>query len=110
MASSSLKILYPDQTDILLSAILSIVSDPIGNLTQGTTGALTILNQAMKVAMSFREEPLMIWGGVARAKAVKKKLNGYSPRKKKLKKNSTAGWPGKKISPRSLCPSAPPDN
>ncbi len=44
---------------------------------------------------SIREEPLMIWGG-ARAKAGKKKLNGYSPRKKKTKlknpeekKNST---------------------
>ena len=43
----------------------------------------------------------MIWGG-ARAKAVKKKLNGYSPRKKKTqlnnpeeKKNSTQ-QPGRK--------------
>ena len=49
----------------------------------------------------------MIWGG-ARAKAGKKKLNGYSPGKKnstqqpgrkpasfRRKKNSSAGWPGK---------------
>ncbi len=40
----------------------------------------------MKSGVSFRqiwEEPLMIWGGGGSGKSGKKKLNGYSPRKKK---------------------------
>ena len=50
----------------------------------------------------------MIWGG-PRAKAVKKKLNGYSARKKKTQlNNSTAGWPGKKKLNANSLPEGPP--
>ncbi len=45
-----------------------------------------------------REEPLMIWGGGARAKAGKKKL----------KKNSTASCRGKKKLNANSLPEAPP--
>ncbi len=60
---------------------------------------------------SIREEPLMIWGG-ARAK-VGKKLNGYSPGKKKLnnpeeEEKKLISWLArKKNSTRILC-SRPP--
>ncbi len=64
---------------------------------------MTRERDVLQFHMYLREEPLMIWGGGARAKAGKKKLNGYSPRKKKTqlnnpeeKKNSTASCRGKK--------------
>ncbi len=61
------------------------------------------MSERERECVSLREPlrggPLMIWGG-ARAKAGKKKLNGYSPWKKtqlsNLEENSTVGWPGKK--------------
>ena len=65
----------------------------------------------------------MIWGGGARAKAGKK-LNRYSrgektlpnnPEEKKNStqqpgKNSSAGWPGKKLNTNSLPEAPPPDH
>ncbi len=55
--------------------------------------------------MSHREEPLMIWGGGARAKAVKKKTQRLLAQEKK---NSTAGWPGKKKLNANSLPEGPP--
>ncbi len=53
-----------------------------------------------------REEPLMIWGGGARAKAVKKNSTATRPGKK----NSTAGWPGKKTQRKFSARGPPPDH
>ena len=68
---------------------------------------------AENICCHLRQEPLMIWGGPG--KSGKKKLNGYSRRKKKVqrlvaeeKKVQRLVAEEKKNSTRILCPGPPP--